>query len=314
MNLTSKLASQFETALASGHLVFTPSTCVVIPNGPINFQIRFAPSLAKKPTGPLARPKQLPTHPPFNPFLTPDPELLVTPLSPSHNLLLNKFSIVKGHAIITTQHWESQLSQLKESEFKAAWALLESGGEYLGFYNCGPLSGASVPHLHMQFIPVTKGSRDDGIPIQPLMDAVNSAWFEETQVPGLPYFHRACRIPPSTSSASFYKDLETAYKHLVTTAFAHLKIDFSQSFNKTVSGSRDALNNTENKPELSYNLIFTRDWMIVIPRRAESFEGVSVNSVGFAGMVLVKSEEQLERLKKVDAVAELLGVVAFDRM
>lgn len=44
---------------------------------------------------------------------------------------------------------------------------------------------------------------------------------------------------------------------------------------------------------ISYNLIATDKFMLMVPRRKErAFEEVSVNSVGFAGSILFKNPEQ----------------------
>ncbi|KAI9341917.1 ATP adenylyltransferase-domain-containing protein [Obelidium mucronatum] len=313
MSLLSRLHTQFDAALASGHLVFTPSTCVLVNGRHIKFQIRFAPSLAKKPTGGLQPQKKEIT--PFNPFLSPEPQLLVeSDLSPTHNILLNKFSVVKGHTIITTKKWESQSSLLKAADFKAAWILFGSGneGEFLGFYNCGPLSGASVPHKHMQFIPVKRGSLEDGIPIDQLMEDAQrtSEPFVAVVIPGLPFHHRAFFIPNnSTQDESFFKDVEMAYVALVTGAFAAKPVGvvFGETSNQAVSVGKDEAG----KSEVSYNVIFTRQWMIVIPRRQELFEGLSVNSVGFAGMLLAKTQDQVDQLQR-GGVERVLAGVAYE--
>ncbi|KAJ3288310.1 bifunctional AP-4-A phosphorylase/ADP sulfurylase [Rhizoclosmatium sp. JEL0117] len=307
-SLASRLSTQFDKALSTGHLVFTPSTTVIIPSGKINFQIRLAPSLAKKPTGGLTQEKKEPKKP-FNPFLVPEPDLLVdSTLLPLHNILLNKFSVVKGHVIITTKAWESQSSLLNANDFSAAWTLLETG-EYLGFYNCGPLSGASVPHKHMQFIPVVKGSTEEGIPIESVMEgwAKESKPLEATVVPRLPYLHRACFFPPAEKGRVDAKDVERVYVEMVHDAFKAVGIDLSETLNHAVSTGVEG----EGKEEVSYNVIFTREWMVVVPRRAETYKDLSVNSVGFAGMMLAKSDAQLGYLKQSGALVDVMAGVTF---
>jgi ATP adenylyltransferase len=46
-----------------------------------------------------------------------------------------------------------------------------------------------------------------------------------------------------------------------------------------------------------YNFLATREWMLLVPRSEEFFDGTSVNSLGFAGALLVRSREEMERLK-----------------
>jgi ATP adenylyltransferase len=59
-----------------------------------------------------------------------------------------------------------------------------------------------------------------------------------------------------------------------------------------------------------YNLLATRDWMMMVPRRSESFQGVSLNALAFAGSLLTKNEADLARLKAAGpmrALAEVSG-------
>jgi hypothetical protein len=44
----------------------------------------------------------------------------------------------------------------------------------------------------------------------------------------------------------------------------------------------------------AYNLLFTREWMLIVPRKQEEFEKISVNSLGFAGALLVKNQQQMQ--------------------
>ncbi len=62
---------------------------------------------------------------------------------------------------------------------------------------------------------------------------------------------------------------------------------------------------------LSYNVILTLEHMHVIPRKAENYtlaetgDALSINSMGFAGCMLVKSERELEAVIK-EGVGEIL--------
>jgi ATP adenylyltransferase len=67
----------------------------------------------------------------------------------------------------------------------------------------------------------------------------------------------------------------------------------------------------------SYNVIMTLEHIYIVPRAREKFvvgggsEAVvelSVNSLGFAGMLLVKSEDELERVRKI-TIRRILGEV-----
>lgn len=57
-----------------------------------------------------------------------------------------------------------------------------------------------------------------------------------------------------------------------------------------------------------YNLLITRDWMLVVPRTQESVAGISVNSLGFAGALLAKNEAELEQIRAIGPMALLTDV------
>lgn len=64
----------------------------------------------------------------------------------------------------------------------------------------------------------------------------------------------------------------------------------------------------------SYNVVITLDHMHIIPRRQENYilesngEKVSINALGFAGMLLVKSDEEMENVKRETISKILRGV------
>jgi hypothetical protein len=94
----SRINACFSSALSKGSLVFTEFTTETITDSAtgIPFQVKFAPNLAKKPTGGLKPPTSMaddPTSKPaavpakFNPFLEPDKDLHVLDFE-KHRLLL----------------------------------------------------------------------------------------------------------------------------------------------------------------------------------------------------------------------------------
>lgn len=65
--------------------------------------------------------------------------------------------------------------------------------------------------------------------------------------------------------------------------------------------------------QLSYNVILTDAYIHLVPRMKESYtlpngEEVSINSLGFAGMVLTKTESALEGIKEVGVLKVLAEV------
>jgi ATP adenylyltransferase len=57
-----------------------------------------------------------------------------------------------------------------------------------------------------------------------------------------------------------------------------------------------------------YNLLVTRQWLLLVPRSQECFEGISINALGFAGALLVKDAAQLAILQKQGPMSALQHV------
>ncbi len=62
------------------------------------------------------------------------------------------------------------------------------------------------------------------------------------------------------------------------------------------------------EPEQPYNLVVTRDWMLVVPRTRACFEDVAVNALGFAGAMLVGSDAQLALVRAIGPMRVLRHV------
>src|SRR5919204_344974 len=51
-------------------------------------------------------------------------------------------------------------------------------------------------------------------------------------------------------------------------------------------------------PATPYNLLATRRWMLVVPRRQERYESISVNALGFAGSLYVRNSAELALVRR----------------
>ncbi|MGD1896691.1 MAG: hypothetical protein ACFB16_07025, partial [Phormidesmis sp.] len=68
-----------------------------------------------------------------------------------------------------------------------------------------------------------------------------------------------------------------------------------------------------NKPHPApYNLLCTRQWMMLIPRTQEKHANISVNSLGFAGSLLDRDHAQLAQLQEIGPL-KLLEAVAISK-
>lgn len=107
-----------------------------------------------------------------NPFLPPDPALVVADslsswlddASEAHRFLLNKFNVAERHGLVTTTDFASQEGPLDGADWAAVLAVLREGYPEGGvaFFNCGPESGASQPHRHVQTVPLSAVATGEG--------------------------------------------------------------------------------------------------------------------------------------------------------
>ena len=143
MTLWERAAERSRSALASGALAPFTTREETIDDEGIAFSVRVVSSLAARRAA-TVRGK--------NPFLDPDPELVVEAAwGPAHRLLLNKFPVLDDHLLITTREFVPQQGILDEVDFEALLEALRAT-DGLGFYNGGPDAGASQPHRHLQVV------------------------------------------------------------------------------------------------------------------------------------------------------------------
>jgi ATP adenylyltransferase len=168
---------------------------------------------------------------------------------------------------------------LNLQDFIALWAcLVEYDG--LAFYNGGKEAGASQPHKHLQLVPYLISPQDTQIPIEPLLTSHLASQRQASIaiIPELPFVHAFTAIDPAWLNSPSEAAVRTLEQYYALLQAVDLPID----------------NQEKPKP---YNLLMTRRWMLLIPRSQESFTSIQVNSLGFAGALLVRTAEQMQQLK-----------------
>jgi sulfate adenylyltransferase (ADP) / ATP adenylyltransferase len=282
----------------------------------------------------------------FNPFLPYESAMYVQHIPPSHVLLLNKFNVVDAHTLVVTERYEEQSSLLTADDFSALWSVLgEVDG--LGFYNAGRTAGASQRHKHLQVVPVplvaaagsrtpfdaayaSQGENPGAPPTGPEPDGtVPSVAADRRDVPGtwwssphLPFLHavvsmRDCAaLQPSAAAARTMQ----RYTHVLhqldaeVAAARHMCGAMEAGTDESMPSAEPCVGIADGKQPFPYNLLLTREYMVMVPRRREhyvgDFEGkISVNSLGFAGCLLVRNEEQLRAVTR--APMDVLAATAF---
>ncbi len=279
--LWKSIKEQSENALQCGALLSIPTDFEFVEQNGIKFLVRILSNLIRKDTAKRQEKKT-------NPFLPYEKDLFVADISQTHVCILNKFNVVDYHLLIITRAFEEQEKLLTLDDFAAMWACLAEF-EGLAFYNGGKISGASQPHKHLQIVPLPLTPSGLQIPIEPLL---KSAQFTDsiTTVPELPFIHALAKLDPSWSNSP----LEAA----VTT------LELYQSLLSSVG--LEALD--DNKQSGAYNLLATREWMLIVPRSHENFDSISVNSLGFAGALLVRNQEQMQVIKEQGPMTILKNV------
>lgn len=213
----------------------------------------------------------------FDPFLPYDERLFVADISPTHVCLLNKFNVIDHHILIVTRHFEDQDSLLRLADFEAGWACMgELDG--LAFYNGGKLAGASQAHKHLQIVPLPLALHGPRIPVEPVLESAQASG-RLGEVPAFRFAHAFTRFDagaPVSSEAAAHRALAW-YRAML------------QALGLASEGDDHAA---------PYNLLFTREWMLLVPRVQEAYGPISINSLGFAGSLFVRSPAELDLVKQ----------------
>ena len=275
-------------ALATGALQPITTESTLITEGELSFSVRWVSSLALKDQARVASISERRAG--FNPFLPPEPALTVTPLGDKHIIVLNKFPVIDHHLLIVTRAFEAQTAPLNPADFRALAAVLGPQGG-LGFYNGGRIAGASQAHKHLQWVPDAALRADDGFAAfsRPLrVDAPGVAQHNGT----LPWRHAFVCLAGIDwcNAATAGQTLQDAFAAACEAVALPPMAD----------------------PMPPYNLLVNRDWLLVVPRRLEKWQDVSVNSLGYAGSLFVRSPGQIERLRTEGPLA-VLAAVGFPR-
>ena len=281
----------FDSAVESGDLIYSKTTSKDVTVDGLNYNYAIIPGLASKPTAEdneaaaaaseeKEEEAEESSSKPFDPFDPPLPALLVLDeFMSDYAVVLNKFAVVPRHFLLVTREFQPQNAPLNPSDLEASYLLLkaanaQSGKRHIGFFNCGPDSGASVTHRHIQFLVLPDG-------FKPFPDEVATG-----------------------KAAREYKDGQRPLTHDLP-SFAHFivpihetdKDDLGFRFSTLLSRGLTTLRK-HNAKSISYNFLFTEEWFMVVPRSAEGIDGLSINAVGAIGLLLAKGDEELKYIEE----------------
>jgi len=230
------------------------------------------------------RRRKFASGPRSNPFLPYDEDLFIAELSTTHLCLLNKFAVFDSHLLIVTRDFESQDAALTLADLEAVWLCLDQVGG-LAFYNAGEVAGASQAHKHLQLVygPLSPGPE---IPIEGLLATTSGDGVGA--VPALPFPHAFARLDPASTRTP--PAAAAACLAVYRAMLEHLDLQ------------------APGRNPSPYNLLFTRRWVLLVPRSRECFSSISVNALGFAGSLLARNQDELGELRAAGPMAALQQV------
>lgn len=297
-DLLARVQAVTAQARASGALLSIPTTKHYVDQAGVRFTVHLVIGKVSKQYRPDNFGPATDDRPATDPFLPYDKRLFVADVSPAHVCLLNKFTVIDHHLLLVTRAFERQESLLTRQDFQALWRCLnEIDG--LAFYNAGKIAGASQPHKHLQLAP---------FPLDDPSPAGLEAMAPPPDFPLEPLFERA-RFRDGIGVIDAF-----AFVHGLVrlTSRAGEKIDAAARAHRRylellqVVGIKEGMTGDgRTKP---YNLLLTREWMLIAPRSREKIAGVSINSLGFAGSLLARNEEQLRTIEEMGPLTILAGV------
>ncbi|OUC15594.1 MAG: hypothetical protein B0A82_06565 [Alkalinema sp. CACIAM 70d] len=301
--LWQRIVDRTQSALACGALQSIATTYEIVDQAGIPFLVRVLANLDRKTAAKKEQDRKSRLGVEFNPFLPYEPALYVADLSPTHICLLNKFNVVDHHILLITREFEEQDALLTRPDFAAASQVLaELDG--LIFYNGGKLAGSSQRHKHLQWLPLPMLPNNIRLPIEPLVTTAQTIDGIAT-IPSLPFIHYISKFDTAKFDTAKF-DTAKCDAFPSSDPMSELYLDRYLKLLKAANVS-DAIN-CDRSQHGAYNLLLTRHWMMLIPRSQESFAGISVNSLGFAGALLVRNSDQLHQLKTLTPLTLLTEV------
>lgn len=218
-----------------------------------------------------------------SPFSPPDPELTIGPVGDHHVALLNKFPACARHVLLARTEFQEQQSGVNPEDFAAIAMVLSAAGG-LVFYNGGERAGASQRHKHLQWV----SEQDSPVSLRLYTEVFNEELDDLTLVahPGLPVRH--CFVRVRAGAGVPVHDAAASMHEAYTIVQAHLGLHMNgQGFVPP------------------FNLLIEDGWMLVVPRRQECFQDISVNALSYAGLLHVQRLDQVDAIRQAGPLAVL---------
>ena len=225
--------------------------------------------------------KNLNQGPKINPFKPWDKDLEISNIKTNHILILNKYPVELGHMLLITKKWKPQNGWLDISDWNALVNVnIDTTG--LWFFNNSELAGASQPHRHIQLL--RRQTINLLFPRQ--------MWFEDYLVNKI---NKESKLYKNTIVIPLLEDNSPE--------------ELQEAYYKSCIEMNIGEPNNDLKPKYGYNLLITNNWMALIRRSKECYQGFNINSLGFAGYFLITEGSNVPWLMNNNAESLLEGVI-----
>ncbi|KAJ5163527.1 uncharacterized protein N7500_005357 [Penicillium coprophilum] len=295
-----EICARFDRLISNGIINFQPNKPILVVDGGmtppligIQFSFHLVESLKSKPqakdaseikSGLTQVNTQCASFGPGSDIANEHPDICITTVNNTHYLVINKFPVFRPMLLLlTVDSYQRQHEPLVLEDIEAAWSTICGlKDEHYVFFNCTVLAGSSREHKHLQVIPAP-GKRegyDEGFKFFPDDTASKT---------GPSFVHFLQRFEDSTGCVGNGEHLLEIYQSLLHQA-------------------RGALGLLTEDVPCPHNFILTRRWMMVIPRRAKEFHGITANSAGMMGSVYIWNHDQLNAWKDIGPMKVLAGL------
>ncbi|KAJ5485264.1 hypothetical protein N7539_005252 [Penicillium diatomitis] len=279
------ILNKFNELIQSGIVLYDEDQRIVEHvEGDLKYQFCVTSALSRKPTFQSPQPE---SNEPSEKTRQPGSDIStagfeIGPVGDAHQLVANKFCWANPHfLLVTADAGQRQYQRLHETDLHAMWSVLTTmNSDYVAFFNCGQDGGCSRMHKHMQLIPTPPGT------LASFLDGDEGS--SEPVVPFYWFYHRF------TSSDVKVEDLQEIYTRLLEQA--------------TSVGDGLSEHAQEAPPDAAcpHNVIMSRRWMIVIPRRRAALsKAIATNALGMLGYFAVATQGEVYEWKQVGVTGTL---------
>ncbi|KAH8879016.1 ATP adenylyltransferase [Thozetella sp. PMI_491] len=271
------LLDRFDQLVDAGIVLYSEEQqTTTVSDGDLKVKIILTPAFAKKPTAQQSN-GQTPESQPQK-HLQPGSDIDTTgfelgDVGEAHFLAMNKFCFVRPHMLVMTKDgFRRQHERLSWNDLDATRTALLALGEdkdYVVFFNCGIPGGCSRLHKHIQIMPYPEDN------FAAFLDRPGG---EEPDVPFVWFYSR------------FDFDLNKAATEDILAIYDDL-LDKSTMAAEYYPGKYK-----DSPPDACcpHNLVFTKRWMLVLPRRRGVVGDAGANAIGMLGVMPVSKQAEVD--------------------